>query len=101
MQLSVTLLLMFVGALGSGALPYFLSISETQLDVVGALGGGLLIGTALAVIVVRAGAGVLRPCAVESPCTLAPASSALRLLNPPQIAAGGLSCLCCCGRWGA
>eukprot|EP00887_Chlorella_sp_A99_P005296 scaffold1.g5296.t1 len=42
---------MFFGALGAGSMPYFASIPESQMDTVGALGGGLLVGTALAVIV--------------------------------------------------
>lgn len=51
LQLFVTLLLMFLGAMGAGSLPYFMAVREGQLGVLGALGGGLLVGTALAVIV--------------------------------------------------
>jgi zinc transporter 9 len=46
-----TLLLMFFGALISGCLPYFMRVKESHLQTVAALGGGLLIGSALAVIV--------------------------------------------------
>lgn len=46
-----TLLLMFVGALLCGAAPFFLRIRETHLQTLAALGAGLLIGSALAVIV--------------------------------------------------
>lgn len=46
-----TLFLMFTGALVCGALPYFMRVRETHLQAVAALGAGLLIGSALAVIV--------------------------------------------------
>jgi zinc transporter 9 len=43
--------LMFGGAWICGALPYFVTIREAQLQSVSALGGGLMIGSALAVII--------------------------------------------------
>lgn len=46
-----TLLLMFVGALLCGAAPFFLRIRESHLQTLAALGAGLLIGSALAVII--------------------------------------------------
>lgn len=46
-----TLLLMFVGALLCGAAPFFLRMRETHLQTLAALGAGLLIGSALAVII--------------------------------------------------
>ena len=46
-----TLVLMFVGALVCGALPYAVRVRETHLQAVAALGAGLLIGSALAVII--------------------------------------------------
>lgn len=46
-----TLLLMFAGALLCGAAPFFLRIRELHLQTLAALGAGLLIGSALAVIV--------------------------------------------------
>ncbi len=69
-----TLLLMFVGALLCGAAPFFLRIRESHLQTLAALGAGLLIGSALAVIIpegfhafaeVRLGGGErcrLQPC---------------------------------------
>lgn len=51
MQLIVVLCLMFFGALGAGYLPYLISIPQTKLQTVSALGGGLLIGSALTVII--------------------------------------------------
>lgn len=50
-SLTVTLLLMFFGALGSSYLPYYFSIKESQLQSLTALGGGLLLGSALAVVI--------------------------------------------------
>ena len=46
-----TLALMFVGALLCGAAPFFLRVRESHLQTLAALGAGLLIGSALAVIV--------------------------------------------------
>ena len=46
-----TLVLMFVGALVSGWLPFVMRVRESHLQTMSALGGGLLIGSALAVIV--------------------------------------------------
>jgi hypothetical protein len=40
----IVLLLTFFGALGAGYLPYSIKVKESQLLVVSALGGGLLIG---------------------------------------------------------
>ncbi|KAK9825650.1 hypothetical protein WJX81_005153 [Elliptochloris bilobata] len=49
-QLSATCLIMFGGALGAGLLPGMLSVTESQLGAISALGAGLLVGTALAVV---------------------------------------------------
>lgn len=42
---------MFFGALLAGALPWMLTVRESQLRAVAALGGGLLIGTSLAIVI--------------------------------------------------
>ena len=49
--LLVTISTMFVGALLAGALPYWCKVKESSVAFLAALGGGLLIGTALAIIV--------------------------------------------------
>lgn len=51
MQLAVSLFVMFTGALLAGALPWFIKVKDSQLKTVAALGGGLLIGTSLAVVI--------------------------------------------------
>lgn len=48
--LAGTCLLMFVGSMLAGLAPLFLSVSESQLQTISAVGAGLLIGTALGVI---------------------------------------------------
>ncbi|KAL4437122.1 hypothetical protein ABPG75_004261 [Micractinium tetrahymenae] len=50
-QLFTTLALMFGGALLAGCAPFFMHVRESHLQTVAALGAGLLIGSALAVIV--------------------------------------------------
>lgn len=50
-QLLLTLGLMFFGALGAGFLPYYINVKDTKLNTMTALGGGLLIGSALAVVI--------------------------------------------------
>lgn len=50
-QLFSTLALMFGGALLAGCAPFFIRVREAHLQTVAALGAGLLIGSALAVIV--------------------------------------------------
>ncbi len=50
-QLFSTLALMFGGALLAGCAPFFMRVREAHLQTVAALGAGLLIGSALAVIV--------------------------------------------------
>lgn len=50
-QLFTTLALMFGGALLAGCAPFFMRVRESHLQTVAALGAGLLIGSALAVIV--------------------------------------------------
>jgi len=50
-QLLSTLALMFFGALISGCLPFFMRVRESHLQAMSALGAGLLMGSALAVIV--------------------------------------------------
>ena len=47
----VTLLLMFFGAMGAGMLPYYINVRESRLQLISALGGGLLLGSALAVVI--------------------------------------------------
>jgi|688.fasta_scaffold2688507_1 hypothetical protein len=49
--LLATLLLMFFGALGAGYIPYFIKVKESQSQLISALGGGLLLGSALAVVI--------------------------------------------------
>lgn len=49
-QLSATCVVMFGGALGAGLLPGLLTVTESQLGAISALGAGLLVGTALAVV---------------------------------------------------
>lgn len=51
MQLLTTLALMFFGALACGCAPFFLRVKDTHLQTVAALGAGLMIGSALAVII--------------------------------------------------
>lgn len=48
--LAGTCLLMFVGSLLAGLAPLLLNVSESQLQTISAIGAGLLIGTALGVI---------------------------------------------------
>lgn len=50
-DMATTLALMFGGALAAGAAPFFMRVRESQLAAVAALGAGLLIGSALAVII--------------------------------------------------
>ena len=50
-QLVTVTALLFFGALGAGYLPYFVSVGNARLQTVSALGGGLLIGSALAVVI--------------------------------------------------
>lgn len=50
-QLFTTLALMFGGALLAGAAPFFFRVRESSLQALAALGAGLLIGSALAVII--------------------------------------------------
>ena len=49
-QLVGTCAAMFFGAIAAGLLPYFLRVTEQQLSLVSSLGAGVLIGSALAVI---------------------------------------------------
>lgn len=49
--LLATLLLMFFGALGAGYIPYYIKVKESKLQLISALGGGLLLGSALAVVI--------------------------------------------------
>lgn len=49
--MTLTLILMFFGALGAGYIPYFVSVRESRLQLMSALGGGLLLGSALAVVI--------------------------------------------------
>lgn len=51
LQLAVALAVMFFGALFAGGLPYLVRVKESSLKSVAALGGGLLIGTSLAVVI--------------------------------------------------
>ena len=51
MGMTVTLLLMFFGALGAGYIPYFINVRESRVQLMSALGGGLLLGSALAVVI--------------------------------------------------
>ncbi|BDA49754.1 Zinc transporter ZIP9 [Coccomyxa sp. Obi] len=50
-HLGITCVVMFLAAMGSGMLPLLIQISEGKLAVMGALGAGLLVGTALSVII--------------------------------------------------
>jgi zinc transporter 9 len=50
-QLLLTLALMFFGALGAGYLPYYINVKDAKLNAMTALGGGLLIGSALSVVI--------------------------------------------------
>lgn len=45
------LIVIFVSSLGAGYLPYSIKVKESQLLVVSALGGGLLIGCALGIVI--------------------------------------------------
>jgi len=49
--LLATLFLMFFGALGAGYIPYYITVRESKLQLISALGGGLLLGSALAVVI--------------------------------------------------
>lgn len=49
-SLVATCVLMFVGSMLAGLAPLFLTVSESQLQTISAVGAGLLIGTALGVI---------------------------------------------------
>lgn len=42
---------MFFGALGAGYLPYYINVKDAKLNTMTALGGGLLIGSALSVVI--------------------------------------------------
>ncbi|KAL4548184.1 hypothetical protein Ndes2526B_g07376 [Nannochloris sp. 'desiccata'] len=42
---------MFFGALGAGYIPYYITVRESKLQLISALGGGLLLGSALAVVI--------------------------------------------------
>ena len=48
--LAGTCLLMFIGSLLAGLAPLFLNVSDAQLQTISAVGAGLLIGTALGII---------------------------------------------------
>lgn len=50
-QLISTLALMFGGALVCGMMPFFLKVKEAHIQTLSALGAGLLVGSALAVII--------------------------------------------------
>lgn len=50
-HLAITCIVLFAGALGAGLLPLSLRVSDAQLRTMTALGAGLLIGAALAVVV--------------------------------------------------
>lgn len=50
-DLAVTLGLMFFGAYGAGYVPYAFDIHESQISTLASLGGGLMVGSSLAVIV--------------------------------------------------
>lgn len=43
-------LIIFVGSLASGAVPFILNLSEKHLSLLSAFGAGLLVSTALAII---------------------------------------------------
>ena len=51
MHLLIILAFMFFGSLAAGVLPFLVKAKEHHLNTVASLGGGLLIGTVLAVIV--------------------------------------------------
>lgn len=63
--LAVTCVLMFVGSLVAGLAPLFLDVSDSQLQTISAVGAGLLIGTALGVILPE-GAEAFRTAQEES-----------------------------------
>lgn len=50
-DLAITLGLMFFGAYGAGYVPYAFDVHESQIHTLASLGGGLMVGSSLAVIV--------------------------------------------------
>lgn len=50
-DLAVTLGLMFFGAYGAGYVPYAFDVHESQINTLASLGGGLMVGSSLAVII--------------------------------------------------
>ena len=50
MNFLVICLIIFLGSLVSGAVPFFLALSEKHMSLLSAFGAGLLVSTALAVI---------------------------------------------------
>lgn len=56
---------MFIGSLLAGFAPLFLNVSDSQLQTISAVGAGLLIGTALGVILPE-GAEAFRTAQEES-----------------------------------
>ena len=63
--LALTCLLMFVGSVIAGLAPLLLVVSDSQLQTISAVGAGLLIGTALGVILPE-GAEAFRTAQEES-----------------------------------
>ncbi|KAI8104254.1 hypothetical protein M9434_002814 [Picochlorum sp. BPE23] len=51
MQFTITLLLMFFGAYGAAYIPFAWDVSDKQINIISSLGGGLMIGSCLAVVV--------------------------------------------------
>ena len=51
LQFAITLLLMFFGAYGSAYIPFTWDVSDKQINMISSLGGGLMIGSCLAVVI--------------------------------------------------